>query len=38
VRVDEVGPRSFRLVTHYWIGDQDVDTAVQAFGEVLGGA
>ena len=35
VRVDEVGPRSFRLVTHYWISDQDVDRAVQAFGEVL---
>jgi threonine aldolase len=38
VRVDEVSPRSFRLVTHYWISDKDVDTAVQAFGEVLRGA
>ena len=29
------GPRRFRLVTHYWIEDQDVDQAVAAFKEVL---
>lgn len=27
--------RSFRLVTHYWISDQDVDRVVKAFEEVL---
>ncbi len=29
------GPRRFRLVTHLWIKDNDVDTTVQAFREVL---
>ncbi|MEI7844582.1 MAG: low-specificity L-threonine aldolase [Chloroflexota bacterium] len=29
------GPRRFRLVTHYWITDQDVETTVAAFREVL---
>ena len=29
------GPRRFRLVTHYWITDRDVDTTVAAFREIL---
>ncbi len=29
------GPRRFRLVTHFWIADQDVDTTVAAFREIL---
>lgn len=28
-------PRQFRLVTHYWVGDEDVDRVVSAFGEEL---
>jgi hypothetical protein len=32
-----VAERRFRLVTHYWISDADVDTAVQAFASVLKG-
>ncbi|MGW8251260.1 MAG: low-specificity L-threonine aldolase, partial [Anaerolineales bacterium] len=35
VRVGAVGNRRFRLVTHYWIDDQDVELAVKAFGDVL---
>ena len=27
--------RRFRLVTHYWIDDEGVQRAIQAFGEVL---
>jgi threonine aldolase len=30
-----VGPRRFRLVTHYWIDDEAVDRAVRVFQEVL---
>ncbi len=37
VRVGAVAERRFRLVTHYWISDADVDTAVQAFASVLKG-
>jgi threonine aldolase len=35
LKVGVVGPRSFRLVTHYWISDEDVEIAIQAFGEAL---
>jgi len=35
VRVGVVAPRRFRLVTHYWIGDDDVTHAVGAFREAL---
>jgi hypothetical protein len=35
VRVSAVAERRFRLVTHYWISDSDVDTVVQAFASVL---
>jgi len=35
VRVGAVAERRFRLVTHYWITDVDVDRAVQAFASVL---
>ncbi|MDI6695512.1 MAG: low-specificity L-threonine aldolase [Anaerolineales bacterium] len=35
VKVGAVGPRQFRLVTHYWIDDEAVDDAVEAFGQVL---
>lgn len=36
IKVDVEGPRRFRLVTHYWIDDQAVETVMQAFQEVLG--
>lgn len=35
VLVGVVGPRRFRLVTHYWIDDQAVDDTVRAFTTVL---
>jgi threonine aldolase len=35
VKVGVVGPRAFRMVTHYWIDDEGVDRTVTAFGEVL---
>ena len=35
VRVGAVGSRRFRLVTHYWIGDDDIPQVVSAFREVL---
>jgi threonine aldolase len=35
VRVGVTGPRSFRLVTHYWINDDAVARAVGAFREVV---
>ena len=31
VKTSTVGPRRFRLVTHYWIEDEDVGQAVEAF-------
>lgn len=37
VRVGAVAERRFRLVTHYWIKEADVDTAIQAFASVLKG-
>jgi threonine aldolase len=35
VKVGAVGARRFRLVTHYWIDDEDIDRAAAAFSEVL---
>jgi threonine aldolase len=35
VRVGVVGSRRFRLVVHYWIGDQSVEDAIDAFKKVL---
>jgi threonine aldolase len=35
VRVGSVAERRFRLVTHYWIKEADVETAIQAFSSVL---
>ena len=35
VLVGVVGPRRFRLVTHYWIDEPAVQKAVAAFQEVL---
>jgi threonine aldolase len=35
VRVGAVGPRRFRLVTHYWIDDEAVEKALIAFAQVL---
>lgn len=35
VKVGDVAPREFRLVTHYWIDDAAVDQTVAAFGKVL---
>jgi len=37
VKVGIVGPRRFRLVTHYWIDDKAVGSVVEAFTKVLGG-
>ena len=36
VLVGVVGPRRFRLVTHYWISDKNVEFAASAFRQVLG--
>ncbi len=35
VKVNVTGVRSFRLVTHYWIGDGDVEKTIKAFQEVM---
>jgi threonine aldolase len=35
VAIGAAGARRFRLVTHYWINDQAVETTVAAFGDVL---
>jgi threonine aldolase len=35
VRVGAVGPRSFRLVTHYWINDEGIERTLTAFAQVL---
>lgn len=35
VKVGAVGPRRFRLVTHYWVDDSGVDQALDAFRRVL---
>jgi len=35
IKVGVVGPRSFRLVTHYWITDDDINLTVGAFQNIL---
>jgi len=35
ILVGTVGPRHFRLVTHYWIDDTAVDTTIRTFKDVL---
>jgi len=35
VLVGMVGPRHYRLVTHYWIDDQAVETTIRTFMEIL---
>ncbi|MEJ5312756.1 MAG: low-specificity L-threonine aldolase [Anaerolinea sp.] len=35
VKVDWVDARRFRLVTHYWVNDEDIHRAVAAFAQVL---
>lgn len=35
IKVGVVGPRSFRLVTHYWIDDDDVEKTARAFSETI---
>ena len=35
IKVGVVSERSFRLVTHYWINDADVDRTVDAFSKAL---
>ena len=37
IKVGVVGPRSFRLVTHYWIDDEDVEATIQGFQAILAG-
>jgi len=37
VRVGAVSERRFRLVTHYWIKDSDIEAAIQAFASILKG-
>lgn len=35
IQVGVVGPRSFRLVTHYWIKKADIEKTLRAFSQVL---
>jgi threonine aldolase len=35
IKVGIAGPRHFRLVTHYWITDEDIDQTIKAFSKVL---
>ena len=35
ILVGAVGPRQFRLVTHYWIDDEAVNTTIRTFEEIL---
>nr|MBI9046504.1 threonine aldolase [Anaerolineaceae bacterium] len=35
VLVGATGPKQFRLVTHYWIGDREIEEAIRIFGKVL---
>jgi threonine aldolase len=35
VKVGSVGPRRFRLVTHYWIDDEGVQQTLSAFNKSL---
>lgn len=37
VRVGAIGPRRFRLVTHFWIDDSGVESAAAAFEQVMQG-
>jgi threonine aldolase len=37
IKVQVIGPRRFRLVVHYWVGDAEVDKTVQAFRRVIVG-
>ncbi len=36
LQVGAVGDRRFRLVTHYWINDHDIEQAVKIFKDVMG--
>ena len=35
VKVGTVGPRRFRMVTHYWIDDEGIEQTLKAFNQVL---
>jgi threonine aldolase len=35
ILVGAVGPRSLRLVTHYWISENDISETIAAFDEIL---
>jgi threonine aldolase len=35
VLIGQSGPRNFRLVTHYWINDQDILKTINAVNEVM---
>jgi threonine aldolase len=35
ILVGAVGPRHFRLVTHYWITNDDIELTIQTFREIL---
>jgi len=35
VKVGAVGPRRFRMVTHYWIDDEGIDQTLKAFNQAL---
>lgn len=35
VKVGAVGPRRFRMVTHYWIDDEGIEQTLKAFNQVL---
>lgn len=37
VKLGAIASRRFRLVTHYWITDEDIDTTIKAFEKVLAG-
>jgi threonine aldolase len=37
VKLGAVASRRFRMVMHYWISDEDVDTTIMAFEQVLAG-
>ena len=36
IRIGITGKRSFRLVLHYWVDDEDVERTIAAFKELLG--
>jgi threonine aldolase len=35
VCIGDIGNRRFRMVTHYWIGDEEIDYAISSFREVM---